>query len=262
MSYIIRRAREEGLPKNIVLKEALQVLCLEHLYTFPESDIIIFQGGTCLRLLYGGPRYSEDLDFVVSDMQTLSGLFKKVSSSVERMGPLFEGKTWMRVQKESKNLVRWKLYFESLEDKESSSVSIEFANYPAYTSQLLPLKIPAGYPSTPLILVKTETEEELLADKINALATRKYLKGRDIFDIWLLRSKGIAVNTDMVKKKFKDYSTPKTNLENKILQFNEEKIRHDLENYLPRNYREKFKKEGYKIMLEAAKTAVRQVDEQ
>jgi predicted nucleotidyltransferase component of viral defense system len=262
MLYIDKRAEEEGLPRNTVLKEALQVLCLEHLYALPETEGITFQGGTCLRFLYGGPRYSEDLDFVVSDMQKLSSLFKKIGASIEKMGSLFERKIWMKVQKESKNLIRWKLYFETLEGRENSSVSIEFANYPAYTSQLLPLKVPRGYPSTPLILAKVETEEEILADKINSIAARRYLKGRDIFDVWFLKSKGVEVNVNMVEKKFKDYSTPKVKIEKKVSQFSEKRIRQDLENYLPKSYRERFRREGYEIMLEATREVVRKVDRQ
>jgi predicted nucleotidyltransferase component of viral defense system len=262
MFYVDRRAQEEGLSRKTILKEALQVLCLERLYTLPESDAITFQGGTCLRLLYGGPRYSEDLDFVVSDMQKLSALYKKSSPSLEKMGHLFEGKIWTRMQKESKNLVRWKVYFQPLEGNENTSVTVEFANYPAYTSSLMPLKVPRGYPSTPLVLVQTEAEEEILADKINAIATRRYLKGRDIFDIWLLKSKGVSVDVEMVEKKFRDYSAPKVSIEKKVLQFSEKRVEEDLGNYLPKNYREKLRKAGYKILLEAAMEVALQVDRQ
>lgn len=260
MLYINERAEEEGLLRKTILKEALQVSVLERLYILSESDDITFQGGTCLRLLYGAPRYSEDLDFVVPNIQNMPVIFEKVKSSVEKMGPLFEGKIWMRVQKESENLVRWKLYYEPLEGRENTSVGIEFAKYPAYTSQLLPLGIPKGYPATPLILVKAEAEVEILADKINAIATRKYLKGRDIFDIWFLKNKGVRADAIMVEKKFRDYSAPKVNIEERALQFSEDWVRQDLENYLPRTYRAKFQKEGYGILLEAAIEVAREVD--
>lgn len=262
MSYIDERAEEEGLLRKTILKEALQVLALEHLYSLPESDAITFQGGTCLRLLYGGPRYSEDLDFVVPDLHKVSGMFEKVRASAEKMGPLLEGNIWLRVQKESENLVRWKLYYEPLKGRENTSVSIEFAKYPAYTSQLLPLQIPKGYPSIPLVLVKAEAEKEILTDKVTALATRKYLKGRDIFDIWLLKSKGVEVDVMMVEKKFKDYSVPKVKIEEKVLQFTEARVKEDLENYLPKTYRERFEREGYGILLGVAREVCREVDKQ
>jgi len=36
---------------------------LSHLYAQTGSDALAFKGGTALRLLYGSPRFSEDLDF-------------------------------------------------------------------------------------------------------------------------------------------------------------------------------------------------------
>lgn len=262
MLYVKERAREEGLPEKTVLKEALQVSALEHLYLLPESNSVTFQGGTCLRLLYGGPRYSEDLDFVVSDFAELQDIFKKVASSMEKTGSLFEGNIQMSVQKESEELVRWKLSFESLEGNENASMNLEFAKYPAYTSELLVLRVPKGYLSIPMVLVKAESEEEILADKINAIASRKYLKGRDIFDVWLLKSKGVQVDIEMVEKKFRDYSSPRVKIEQRVLQFDEERIRQDLENFLPRKYREKFQKEGYLNLLKTAADLARDVDEQ
>ena len=262
MLNIDERAEEEGLLRKTILKEFLQVSILENLYNLTESNAITFQGGTCLRLLYGGPRYSEDLDFVVPETQTLSPIFERVNLGIEKLGPLFEGKIWMRVQKETDSLVRWKLYYEPMESKENTSVSIEFAKYPAYTSQLLPLKVPKGYPATPLTLVKAETESEILADKINAIATRRYLKGREIFDIWLLKNRGVTVDVDMVVKKFKDYSSPVVNVEKRVLEFSEEWVRQDLENYLPMIYREKLHKEGYRILLESARELASDIDRQ
>jgi predicted nucleotidyltransferase component of viral defense system len=44
--------------------EMLQLLLLDALYGHSGSQHIVFQGGTALRWVYGGPRFSEDLDFV------------------------------------------------------------------------------------------------------------------------------------------------------------------------------------------------------
>jgi len=257
MLYIEERAKQEGLSPKVILKEALQVCILEKLYSTSESDNIIFQGGTCLRLLYGGPRYSEDLDFIITDRQVLSSLLERLSSQMENISPLFEGKIWLRVQKDRGKLVRWKVYYQSAEGQKRTSVSIEFADYPVYTSVLAPLNFPRGYPAAPLILVNTETEEEILADKITALAARKYLKGRDIFDVWLLNSKGVPLNFDMVKRKLKDYSAHITGMEKKIMMFSEKQISQDLKTL---NYRQKFEKQGYGILLTVARSLAREVD--
>ena len=55
LSYTETRVRQS---------EVLQLLLLDALYGHSGSQHIIFQGGTALRWVYGGPRFSEDLDFV------------------------------------------------------------------------------------------------------------------------------------------------------------------------------------------------------
>jgi predicted nucleotidyltransferase component of viral defense system len=46
-----------------LLREYLQYLILDILYSHSLSDKLIFIGGTCLRIVYGVDRFSEDLDF-------------------------------------------------------------------------------------------------------------------------------------------------------------------------------------------------------
>ncbi|HZW05152.1 MAG TPA: nucleotidyl transferase AbiEii/AbiGii toxin family protein [Anaerolineaceae bacterium] len=48
--------------KRIVLKEALQAYVLDFLYNHPEYRRLNFYGGTCLHVVYGLNRLSEDLD--------------------------------------------------------------------------------------------------------------------------------------------------------------------------------------------------------
>jgi predicted nucleotidyltransferase component of viral defense system len=52
--------------KKIRKSETLQLILLDNLYAQSGSQDIIFQGGTALRWVYGGMRFSEDLDFVTS----------------------------------------------------------------------------------------------------------------------------------------------------------------------------------------------------
>ena len=53
-----------------VRREYVQHLFLSYFYQQAESATIYFKGGTALRLLYGSPRFSEDLDFSSSLMGT------------------------------------------------------------------------------------------------------------------------------------------------------------------------------------------------
>src|ERR1700704_5239490 len=62
-AFIQRRGIEAGMDQNL-MKEAIHLHLLSVLSEAGILRHVIFQGGTALRLCYGGERYSEDLDFV------------------------------------------------------------------------------------------------------------------------------------------------------------------------------------------------------
>lgn len=49
------------------LKEILQEVALYALWRAGFFEVAAFQGGTCLRILHGLPRFSEDLDFILAE---------------------------------------------------------------------------------------------------------------------------------------------------------------------------------------------------
>jgi predicted nucleotidyltransferase component of viral defense system len=61
--FIRRRGIEAGMAQNL-MKEAIHLHLLSALSEAGVLRHVVFQGGTALRLCYGGERYSEDLDFV------------------------------------------------------------------------------------------------------------------------------------------------------------------------------------------------------
>ncbi len=56
------RQYQMGVFPNIV-REYFQHVFLGELYTVPDAEKLLFKGGTALRIVYGSPRFSEDLDF-------------------------------------------------------------------------------------------------------------------------------------------------------------------------------------------------------
>src|SRR5882762_4612592 len=62
-AFIQRRGIEPGMEQNLV-KEAIHLHLLSALSEAGVLQHVVFQGGTALRLCYGGERYSEDLDFI------------------------------------------------------------------------------------------------------------------------------------------------------------------------------------------------------
>lgn len=87
----LARQYQTGVFPNIV-REYFQHVFLGELYKLPEAEKILFKGGTALRMIYGSPRFSEDLDFSLFGISSdqvksfIEGLFVKVLAEIEQAG--------------------------------------------------------------------------------------------------------------------------------------------------------------------------------
>ena len=48
---------------DCIVREEYEILLLKEIFESEYGTKLVFKGGTALRLAYGSPRYSEDLDF-------------------------------------------------------------------------------------------------------------------------------------------------------------------------------------------------------
>ena len=180
---------------------------------------LTFQGGTCLRMMYGSNRLSEDLDFAggsdfnFEQLESLkecrhSELSKKHNLKINVSQPNFE----KLKEKEKIKVGRWKVSIETEPENKSASwqkIRLEVATVPAHTSSLRPMiktyqQMPDGYQS---ILVNCESLEEIAADKFVALALRKSIKARDIWDLTWLYQQKVEADPKLVLSKFEDYQS-------------------------------------------------------
>lgn len=82
---------QTGVFPNIV-REYFQHIFLSELYKLSKAEKILFKGGTALRMVYGSPRFSEDLDFSVFGIterdlkKFVEDLFVKVLVKIEQLG--------------------------------------------------------------------------------------------------------------------------------------------------------------------------------
>lgn len=85
------RQYQMGVFPNIV-REYFQHIFLGELYKLPDAEKLLFKGGTALRIVYGSPRFSEDLDFSLfgiaqNEIKTfVEGLFVHVLAEMARAG--------------------------------------------------------------------------------------------------------------------------------------------------------------------------------
>jgi predicted nucleotidyltransferase component of viral defense system len=220
--------------ESVVAREYLQTLFLKELYDEKYSQNIFFKGGTAIRLIFGGTRFSEDLDFTVGENKEdfdvfVAGFFRKLEKlygfSFKKRKTITGSKYLLTADSDTKdNKTFISLDFSFRENVLRPSRSTITTNYPViFTS-----------------FVNHLSAEEVLAEKIRALLTRN--KGRDIYDLWFLLRKNIEIDKDLVEEKLKYYNIEKfdpNQLITKILSFSKEKFVLDLRPFVPINEREK-----------------------
>jgi len=202
--------------------EIAQLILLHQLYAQQASRDLIFQGGTALRWCYGGSRFSEDLDFVTPlEAETVQRLIHAaVKGAGKLMVPHFgEGEVTSNEKSERTDAMKWFVDFRPAGVREKISVKLEFERLaderrPDTQNHVLSLLSPVAYliasgefrvPRPHTVLV-AQTPAEILSDKIRALLERRYLKGRDFFDLWYLYSVlKTTVEAEIIERKFALY---------------------------------------------------------
>jgi len=180
--------------REFVLREYLQYKILEILFESRFAEKFCFLGGTCLRLVHGNQRFSEDLDF--DNFGITEGEFAQVADLIQK-GLEREG-----YQVEMRQVIRGAfhcyirfpgLFFEQgLSGYKEEKILIQLDTEPQhfdYKPQHFTLN---KFDVTTKIL--TTPTDLLLAQKFAALCQRKRTKGRDFYDIVFLLSKSIKPN--------------------------------------------------------------------
>ena len=208
--------------KKVRKSEALQLILLDNLYAQSGSEHIIFQGGTALRWVYGGMRFSEDLDFVThlqaDDLEKiLSKMFQNTKNAcIAQFGP---GRAEYNIKGVRKQATKIFFIYRPEGQRERIAVKLEFETLKAghdpefdkFILRDLPLvagmvtggELVIPYSSS---IVLAETPEEILSDKIRAIYERKFLKGRDIYDIWwIVKQLKVVPEWKKIRKKFVMY---------------------------------------------------------
>lgn len=205
---------------------------------------LVFMGGTCLRVCYGSQRLSEDLDFLGGqnfnreDLKELGqflqkGFFDKYGLSLTVSDPV----------KESGNTDTWKLKLITRPDSlhlPAQRINIDISSLDAFEPK--PAVLINHYSTdmgTSGLIILTESLEEILADKIIALAMRpNRIKNRDLWDIMWLKSKNILLNRDFVLLKvksrklvYKDFLAKLTERQ-ASLQNGKEDFEHEMQRFL------------------------------
>lgn len=165
-----------------VYREYLQHLFLSIFYSQKSSGLILFKGGTALRLVFRSPRFSEDLDFSLNKLNypLLESTIENTLLEISRLGlnpSLIEAKPTTGGYLSLINCpmgnveIKLLLQFSSRHHElvgENASISSDFI--PLYPTAIL-------------------SKYQLVAEKVQALLSRH--KPRDYYDIYFLLRSGM-----------------------------------------------------------------------
>lgn len=196
-------ARQTGFNAKLnIMREYLQSYALKILYEQGVFHSTAFLGGTALRFLHNLPRFSEDLDFsTVSKMEySFVDIIKKVKEEF-----ILAGYDLSVSYKDKKNVYSAFLGFTGLMyeagisplKSQKLSIKIDIDTNPPAGAQLKSEIVNKYFP----IAFLSYDTASLFAGKLHALLNRKYIKGRDFFDLgwYLSRWKDISPNMTLLK---------------------------------------------------------------
>jgi len=175
-----------------ITREYLQARLLECLQENGAFVNWVFVGGTALRFLHLMPRFSEDMDFSLAEPgieDNFTGLMKKAKAGfqAEDYSVTIKAKTEKTVK--SAFIKFDGLLFEiglSLHRSEAISIKVEIDTNPP-AGAILETSVVRRHC---LLNLQHYDKSSLLAGKLHALLTRKYVKGRDVYDLlWYLSDK-------------------------------------------------------------------------
>ena len=192
--------------KKNLLREYLQYKILEAIFESPLADKLIFMGGTCIHMVHGSPRFSEDLDFDNPgiDRRDFKALSQRVKRALELQGYIVELKN--TYQDAFRAYLRFPglLHAGGISGHRDEKLLIQIDTEPQKVQ----------YNAEKFILNKFDVfsrinivpADILLAQKIYCIFNRRRPMGRDFFDVvFLLGKSGVNI----------DYLTQKMSIRNK-----------------------------------------------
>jgi len=167
-----------------VVREEYELLILRNLMESPLGSVLVLKGGTALRLAYGSPRFSDDLDFSLLTPVS-EEVFAQATETVARMLSQVT-----LVEALSKRFTLFALYHvREPYLPYAFSIKLEVPTRPEPWEQErdFDLRLLTS-PVTPVsALTQVATLERMWADKQSALATRR--QPRDLYDLWFIAQK-------------------------------------------------------------------------
>ena len=204
-----------SLLRPVVEKELLHHDILREMSSAGLLSGLTFIGGTCLRACYGSPRLSEDLDFTGGSDFKRSDLTELGKVLKETLGTRYGLKVSVSDPvREQGKVSTWKMIVETRpgrKDLPAQRIHLDICSIPSHDPRPMMLRTLYGVDmGTSGLILQAQSREEILADKVIALAFREgRIKNRDLWDIAWLRQQGVELPASLIPLKIHDHRRSK-----------------------------------------------------
>lgn len=263
---IVLEKRATGAPDFVIrnfLKEYLQHPVLEFIYGDPRYKNFIFTGGSCLRICFGAPRLSEDLDFDLPEKDFRKLDLAKLAQEAE---DYFEKKYLLKIETRQQGKQRIYLKFSILKElglakgNESDWLFVKIETSPSpfknHETEITPLS-KYGFN----FVARNYSLSYLMTGKLYAVFSREWfkgkenkidIKGRDFYDLFWYFQNGVSPDWKNLKRLagISGEKHLKKELKKRIkAKVTSQKLSYDLKNFFPdQNFVSDFCKNYGKIM--------------
>lgn len=205
-------AQKRGTATPIAEQEVMQRIALAGLHRGGFFQHAAFYGGTCLRLFHNLPRFSEDMDFSLTEKRSDIHIENYFSAIIEEFR--LSGREVSIVKKDKKIFGRvesaflkdnTEAYDIKFQTKKSVKVKIEMDTDPplGFETELLAMQQPYSF------MTRCLTLPDLYAGKMHALVYRAWqnrVKGRDWYDFeWYVRW-NVPFNFAHLQERIREFS--------------------------------------------------------
>jgi len=229
-----------NLYKWNLIKEYLQIVVLDFIYSHPDYSQLLFYGGSALAHCFDLQRLSEDLDFIDETKNIdVSKLAKDLEDYFKKRTDLEVKTTVQKFRIYLKFPILHDLGITSREETDILFLKVEiyseFDFCTKYSTDIRPV-----FKYNRSVLIKTLDISTLMATKIRAILFRKWektdkqgkttvkVKGRDYFDLLWYLQKGIQPNFSCIEG-FENMKDLKEKLLNMVASIDSQSIQLDLE---------------------------------
>lgn len=214
----IEKAYPENLRgfKRFLLREYLQHKILQIIYDSDYASGLVFLGGTCLRIVHGNTRFSEDIDFdnIHLPLESFESVSQTIQKELEKEGYAVEMRTVYKGAYHCYIRFPELLYKEGLSGHTEEKILIQLDTEPQNFTFIPEKFILNKFDIFTQIFITPK--DILLAQKFYTVLNRHRNKGRDFYDIVFLLSLVNAPNYGYLKQKM-NISTPEE-LKKQVLQ--------------------------------------------